>query len=113
MKSMTSLTILAGLLLVFTFVWERVDVVRVGYQVERLKVQKTALERERDELQVKFSKLTSPERIARVATDKLGLVPPQPGQVVVVHPGPERPGTAEPAAGEVRLAKNYLAGRAK
>lgn len=113
MKYLTHFAMVAGLLLVFLFVWERVDVVRVGYQVERLKIQKTTLERERDELQVKFSKLTSPERIARVATDRLGLVPPQQGQVVMVHPGFEESGPAEPGVGEIRLAKSDLAGRAK
>ena len=67
------------------FVWERVDVVRLGYQIERLKTQKVLLERERDQLQVKFSSLSAPERIAKVATEKLGLVPPQQGQVLMVH----------------------------
>lgn len=30
-------TVCLGVCLVFAFVWERVDVVRVGYQIERLK----------------------------------------------------------------------------
>ena len=50
---MKTITIVAGVLLVFVFVWERVDVVRLGYQIERLKTQKILLERERDQLQVK------------------------------------------------------------
>ena len=62
------------------------DVVRLGYHIERLKTQKVLLERERDQLQVKFSALTAPERIAKVATDKLGLTPPQQGQVFIIHP---------------------------
>ena len=37
---MKTLTIVAGVMLVFVFVWERVDVVRLGYQIERLKTQK-------------------------------------------------------------------------
>jgi len=78
---MKAVAVVAGMCLVFVFVWERVDVVRLGYSIERLKAQKTLLERERDQLQVKFSTLTAPERIARVATDKLGLFPPQQGQV--------------------------------
>ena len=65
---MKAITIVAGVLLVFVFVWERVDVVRLGYQIERLKTQKILLERERDQLQVKVSALTAPERIAKVAT---------------------------------------------
>ena len=40
---MKTLTILAGLVLVFVFVWERVDVVRLGYQIERSKTQKVLL----------------------------------------------------------------------
>ena len=94
---------LMGLLLLY--VWERVEVVRVGYQIERLKTQRTALQRERDELQVKVSALTSPERVARVAKEKLGMTPPQQGQVVLV-----RVDSAQQFAGatrpDLRLAKH-------
>ena len=108
---MKTLTIVAGVLLLFVFVWERVDVVRVGYQIERLKTQKVLLERERDQLQVKFSALTAPERIAKVATEKLGLVPPQQGQVLMVHLPGEAPNRALPPVGQVRLAKHVSSGR--
>ncbi len=33
---MKILAVLLGLCLVFVFVWERVDMVRFGYQIERL-----------------------------------------------------------------------------
>jgi cell division protein FtsL len=108
---MKMLTIVAGVLLVFMFVWERVDVVRVGYQIERLKTQKVLLERERDQLQVKFSALTAPERIAKVATEKLGLVPPQQGQVLMVHLQEEAPIPALPPIVQVRLARHDPTGR--
>src|SRR5437868_4854638 len=62
---MKILTVLAGLCLVFTFVWERVDMVRVGYQIERLKHDKALLERERDELRVKFQVLQAAELTLR------------------------------------------------
>jgi len=81
MRLLAALGIIGMLLL---FVWERVDIVRVGYRIEQLKTQKIALQREQDELRVKVSVLTAPERIARTATEKLGMVPPQPGQVVMV-----------------------------
>ncbi|THJ12210.1 MAG: cell division protein FtsL [Nitrospira sp. CG24C] len=103
---MKMLTIVAGVLLVFMFVWERVDVVRVGYQIERLKTQKVLLERERDQLQVKFSALTAPERIAKVATEKLGLIPPQQGQVLMVHQQEETPIPVVPPIVQVRLARH-------
>ena len=108
---MKKLTIAAGMILVFVFVWERVDVVRLGYQIERLKTQKILLERERDHLQVKFSTLSAPERIAKVATEKLGLVPPQQGQVLMVHLPGEAPSLSLPSIEQVRLAKHDSTGR--
>ena len=103
---MKTMTIVAGVLLVFVFVWERVDVVRLGYQIERLKTQKILLERERDQLQVKYSALIAPERIAKVATEKLGLVPPQQGQVLMVHVPGEAPSLTRPPVDLIRLAKH-------
>lgn len=108
---MKTLTIVAGVLLVFVFVWERVDVVRLGYQIERLKTQKVLLERERDQLQVKFSALMAPERIAKVATEKLGLVPPQQGQVLIVHQPGDVPVLPLPPVEQVRLARHVSTGR--
>jgi cell division protein FtsL len=108
---MKLLTVLAGLCLVFTFVWERVDMVRVGYQIERFKHEKVLLERERDELRVKVSALSAPDRIAKVALEKLGMTLPQQGQVVMVQSRPESPGHLFP--GEVRVAKNDLPGGAR
>lgn len=70
---MKTVTLFLGLCLVFVFVWERVDVVRIGYQIERLKRDKTVLERQRDELRVKFSALSASDRIAKLATEKLGM----------------------------------------
>ena len=105
---MKTVAIIAGLCLVFLFVWERVDVVRLGYSIEHLKTQKTLLERERDQLQVKFSGLTAPERIAKVATDKLALFPPQQGQVFILHPQPDRPLVATPAVEQLRIARTML-----
>ena len=108
---MKAVAIVAGMCLVFVFVWERVDVVRLGYSIERLKTQKTLLERERDQLQVKFSALTAPERIARVATDKLGLIPPQQGQVLMVHQPAEAPSLSLPPVEQIRLVKRDSIGR--
>ena len=108
---MKTLTVVAAMALLLLYVWERVEIVRVGYQIERLKVKKVALERERDELQVKLSALNSPERIARVATEKLGLAPPQRGQVILVNVKPEAPAHGEPAMPDVKLARNEPVGK--
>ncbi len=103
---MKTLTLLAAMSLLLAFVWERVDIVRLGYHIERLKSDKVRLERERDELQVRVSSLTSPARIAKVATEKLGMIPPRQDQVVLVRLEPETPSPAAPAEVEIRLAKS-------
>src|SRR5215207_1570755 len=107
---MKILTVAAGLCLVFMFVWERVDMVRVGYQIERLKHDKVLLERERDELRVKVSALSAPDRIAKVASEKLGMGLPQQGQVIMVQVRPETSPPHYAAPVEVRIAKNDLSG---
>lgn len=102
-------TVLLGLALVFMFVWERVDMVQVGYQIERLKRDKTVLERQRDELRVQFSSLSASNRIAKLATEKLGMSLPQQGQLIMVQ---SRPSFAQPSSDVaptvVRVARNYL-----
>jgi len=108
---MKILAVLIGLCLVFLFVWERVDIVRVGYQVERLKVEKLRLERERDQLQIKFSALSAPGRIAKMATEQLGMVLPQKGQVIMVQARPAGDPRVRPAPAEIRIARNDLSDR--
>ncbi len=103
---MRMLAVLTGLCLVFLFVWERVDIVRVGYHIERLKRDKVMLERERDQLRVKFSSLSAPDRIAKAASEKLGMVLPQPGQVIMVRSNPESVPPSHAVSEEVRIAKN-------
>jgi cell division protein FtsL len=103
MKPMVGLLVLGMVLL---YVWERVDVVRVGYQIEQLKTKRVALQRERDELRLKVSALTAPDRLARVATEQVGLMPPQPGQVVLVRVEPTPSGRPAPTQPEMQLAKS-------
>ena len=103
---MKMLTVFLGLCLVFVFVWERVDMVRLGYQIERLKQERIRLERERDELRVKLSMLSAPDRIAKVASEKLGMALPQQGQVIMVQSRPDVPPPHPVPADEVRVAKN-------
>ena len=66
------------------YVWGQMDVVRVGYELDQLSTQKVALEQEHDRLQLTYSQLTAPDRIAREASIKLSMRPPDPGQVILV-----------------------------
>ena len=105
---MKTLTVFLGLCLVFVFVWERVDMVRMGYQIERLKREKTVLERQRDELRVKVSALSAADRIAKLATEKLGMSLPQHGQIIMVQSRPSYTPPADIVQVELKIAKNYL-----
>jgi len=117
MKALAWTSVMALLLLLFC-VWERVEIVRVGYHVEQLKKHKAQLQRERDELHVKVSSLTAPERIARAATERLGMEVPQQGQVILVKVEPaeraNQPGNEmerRAPAPELRLASHVVAGK--
>ncbi|OLB05421.1 MAG: hypothetical protein AUH21_00310 [Nitrospirae bacterium 13_2_20CM_62_7] len=103
MKTLAAVAVIALLLL---FVWERVEIIRVGYQIERLKSKKITLQRERDELRVKVLTLTSPERIARAASEQLAMVSPRQGQVILVRVPPAAPAAPGPGTPEFRLARN-------
>lgn len=104
MKTLIAATILSVMLL---YVWERVDVIQVGYRIEQLKMKKIVLERERDELRLKASTMTSPDRIAKVATERLGMLPPQQGQIRLVKLEPDATnGKVRSAPTELKLAKH-------
>lgn len=66
------------------FVWQRVNVMRVGYEVEQLKKEKASLEKTREMLRIEVATLTSPERLERIATTSLGMKVPDECQVVLV-----------------------------
>lgn len=94
--------------LCLAYVWIRIDLVLVGYELERLTKRKIALEREHESLQMRFSQLTSPQRIAKAAREKLGLDVPRRGQIVVVAVEPPPASEQDPAIGDIQLAKGQL-----
>ena len=84
----------------------RLDGGQVGYHIEQLTSKKVAMDREREELRLTVSTLTSPDRIAKAATEKLGMLPPQQGQVRLVRLMPEVPTKGLAVAMELKLAKH-------
>ena len=100
----TLLTVsLSGVLLFY--VWGKVDVVRLGYELDALLQKKAALTQERDRLQARLSQLTAPERIASEAGDKLGMRPPGERQVVLVPSRPENGTPSDAPEPPLRLAR--------
>jgi cell division protein FtsL len=69
-------------------VWQHVYAVRLGYEIERLREQQSALVQEGKTLKLELGKLRSMRRVEEVARGRLGMVSPQPGQVVVIQEPP-------------------------
>ena len=78
------LTMIVPAVLCLMYVWMQIDLLRVGYDIERLEKKKAVLESRHEALRFQWSQLTSPQRIAKEATNKLGLRIPQTGQIVMV-----------------------------
>jgi hypothetical protein len=74
-------------LLVFTYAWQHFKAIEYGYQIESAKrelSEKTEMNRE---LRLEDASLRDPERIDVLAR-RMGLVPPQPGQVIRMDASP-------------------------
>ena len=110
MKQRKGLTLLVALLGVvcLLYVWMRIDILRVGYAVDRLAKNKVDLERQHESLQARYSELTSPPRLAKAATIKLGLRIPQPGQIVMVTLEPEHSVGEENSEQPVQVAQRSV-----
>ena len=78
------LMVLVPAVLCLLYVWMQIDLLRVRYDIERLEKRKAVLESQHEGLRFQWSQLTSPQRIAKEAANKLGLQIPKSGQIVMV-----------------------------
>jgi cell division protein FtsL len=65
-------------------VWLRLQVVHMGYVLATTSKLQNQLEQENRELKVELATLTSPDRLEAMARRRLGLRPPEKGQVIVL-----------------------------
>lgn len=73
------------LLLLFFYVYQRIQIFRLGYKIRDVEKKLGVFEKDNAFLQLKISGLMSPEHIAReVKRLGLGLVPPKEKQIVRV-----------------------------
>jgi len=68
-------------LLVFTYAWQHLKAIEYGYQIEASKRELTNLTDMNGALRTEVASLRDPQRIDMLAR-RMGLVPPQPGQVI-------------------------------
>lgn len=81
-------SLLLGSLVVFVilcYVWQHIQVVRLGYQVEYLAGERAGLVRQQKELRLEVARFRSLRRVEEIAHRQLGLMSPKPGQVIVVE----------------------------
>jgi cell division protein FtsL len=65
-------------------VWLRLQVVHMGYVLSTTTKLQGRLEQENRELKVEMASLTSHDRLEAMARRRLGLMPPEKGQVIVL-----------------------------
>jgi hypothetical protein len=68
-------------LCVFAYTWQHFKAIEYGYQIEGMKRELNAQVEIGSALKLQQAKLVDPERIDQLAR-RMGLVPPQPGQVI-------------------------------
>jgi len=59
----------------------------IGYKIDKIKQEINALQRENERLQLEITRLKSPERVAKVAVSRLGMIEPQTAQMCYVPGG--------------------------
>jgi len=80
-RVLITLLIISTLLL---YVGGKVQIVRLGYQLEVLEREKRELERANRSLLIEASSLSSPSRIEEIAIKRLGMVRPAKENIVIV-----------------------------
>jgi hypothetical protein len=74
-------------LFVFTYAWQHFKAIEYGYQIESAKRELTNLTEMNRALRLEDASLRDPERIDLLAR-RMGLVPPEPGQVIRMEGSP-------------------------
>ncbi len=68
----------------FLSVWQRNDIIKIGYKTEILQKEKHALLRHRKELLVQVERLSALDRIEQIALNELGMTHAEPEQRVYI-----------------------------
>lgn len=91
-----SIILLSAAFLLF-YVWQRVQVISIGYQIEALKKEKDSLSRTNRSLTIEAASLTAPDRVEAIASSEIGMKTPRDTQIILVK-RVDRGGKAVPDA---------------
>ncbi len=82
---MAAMTALALALAVLAYAWQHFEMIRIGYRVEELRIEREQLLRTRRHLELEKASLVSPDRVESIAIGELGLKHPTLSQVMVIE----------------------------
>ncbi len=68
----------------FSYTWCRVQCTRIGYEISRAAADQKKGLAIRNNLKIELARLKSPQRIARIARERLGLITPKPEQTIII-----------------------------
>ena len=75
-------------LLLFFYVWQHMQVVKLGYEVQRLRTEKQQLTNEYYFLKYKMYDVNNLSRVEKISREQLGMVTPRTDQIVFLSEGP-------------------------
>jgi len=64
------------------YVWHQIESVRLGYEINRLEAQIQSIQEQVDTLEVQKAALLSPDRVDKIARQKLGMKPVRDDQII-------------------------------
>ncbi len=79
-----ALTVFLAALVILVYLWCRLTVVNMGYEISRLNMERKVALEENRRLKIEISRLKSPQRIESIAR-KMGLVYPREDQIVRIR----------------------------
>lgn len=85
---LTRRNLFAGIFLasvLFLHAWTGLRVGELSYELARAHEVQARLDREKQELKVRLTSATAPDRLEALASERLGMRPPKPGQVVMLR----------------------------
>jgi cell division protein FtsL len=82
---MVAVTALALAVAILAYAWQHFEMIRIGYQIEELRLAREHLLKTKRHLLLERASLTSADRIEAIAGELLDLEPPSASQVVVVE----------------------------
>jgi len=66
------------------YTWSRVQCMRLGYGISAAIEKQRELQMLQNNLKIEWAHLKSPDRITKIAREKLGLRAPQPEQTIII-----------------------------